>query len=228
MIEVLSYPCPLAGGAAAHELALGFDRERSIRVLVIPALFDEANRLRRFTLEVMRRLDGAGIDCFLPDLPGTNESERELAQIEAEDWIMAIEAARREFGATHVLSLRGGALLIPAGLPGWSYAPAKGSSLLRTMLRARILAAREAGREENSDALLAEGLGRGLELAGYHLSPEMIRQLQDLSQPAGEEIRVIEQDMVGGSGLWLRAEPDEDAAQADALAAVIVMSVQSA
>ncbi len=227
MIEVLSYPCPLAGGAAAHELALGFDRERAVRVLVIPALFDEANRLRRFTLEVMRRLDGAGIDSFLPDLPGTNESERELAEVEAEDWIMGIEAARREFGATHVLSLRGGALLLPQGLPGWAYAPTKGASLLRTMLRARVLSAREAGREESSEALLAEGLERGLELAGFRLSAEMIRQLQELSPPVRDEITVIGQDMIGGSGLWLRAEPDEDADQADALAAVIALTVQA-
>ena len=27
--------------------------------------------------------------------------------------------------------------------------------------------------------------------------------------------------MLGGPGLWLRAEPDEDASQADALAAII-------
>ena len=227
MIEILSYPCPLAGGAAAHELALGFDRERPVRVLVVPALFDEANRLRRFTLEVMRRLDGVGIDSFLPDLPGTNESERELAEVEAEDWIMAIEAAWREFGATHVLSLRGGALLMPKGLPGWSYAPAKGGSLLRTMLRARMLAAREAGREESSETLLTHGLEHGLELAGYHLSPEMIRQLQELSPPARDDITVIPQDLIGGSGLWLRAEPDEDANQADALAAVVALRVRA-
>jgi hypothetical protein len=31
--------------------------------------------------------------------------------------------------------------------------------------------------------------------------------------------------MVGGPGLWLRAEPDEDAGQADRLAAIVVESI---
>jgi len=34
--------------------------------------------MRRFTVEVMRRLDNAGIDSFLPDLPGGNESSQAL------------------------------------------------------------------------------------------------------------------------------------------------------
>ena len=44
-------------------------------------MFDEANKLRHFTIELMRRLDTAGIDTFLPDLPGCNES---LAPLEAQ------------------------------------------------------------------------------------------------------------------------------------------------
>jgi hypothetical protein len=35
----------------------------------------------------------------------------------------------------------------------------------------------------------------------------------------------IAQDALGGPGLWLRAEPGEDAAQADRLAAIIAESV---
>ncbi|WP_374527855.1 hypothetical protein [Novosphingobium sp.] len=225
MIQTNGYPCPLPGGAAAQEYALGFDAGRECRLLVIPALFDEANRLRRLTVEVMRRLDGAGIDSFLPDLPGTNESKRDLSGIEAEDWAMAAEAAARHFEATHVLAIRGGALLVPKGLRSWHYAPTKGASILRTMLRARVLSAREAGREETVDGLLAEGLEQGLELAGYRLSAEMIRQLQALAPVAAPGTSLIEQDMVGGSGLWLRAEPDESPDQADALAAIVTMGI---
>ena len=33
-------------------------------------------------------------------------------------------------------------------------------------------------------------------------------------------------DMLGGSALWLRAEPDEDRGQADALAAVIAVGIK--
>ena len=222
-----SYPCPLPGGAAAREYALSFDKGRAVRMLVVPALFDEANKLRHLTVEVMRRPHGAGIDCFLPDLPGTNESLRDLAGVELEDWRMAVEAAARHFGATHLLALRGGGLLVPGGLPGWLYAPVKGASLLKTMLRARILASREAGLEETSEALLERGLEQGLELAGFILSGEMIRQLQ-AAMPAGDaRLTVIEQDLVEGRPLWLRAEPDHDPAQADALAAIVSLGCKA-
>jgi hypothetical protein len=61
-------------GTTTEELLVAFDRGRTRRLLVCPAWFDEANKLRRFTVEVMRRLDNAGIDSFLPDLPGCNDS----------------------------------------------------------------------------------------------------------------------------------------------------------
>ena len=220
-----SYPCPLPGGADAREYALAFDAGRATRVLVVPALFDEAHKLRHLVVEVMRRLDGAGFDCFLPDLPGTNESQRDLSAVELEDWRMAVEAAARHFDVSHVLAFRGGALLLPPALPGWLYAPVKGTSLLKTMLRARILAAREAGREETSDGLLERGLEHGLELAGYQLSGEMLRQLHAALPATNARLTEIDQDLIDGSPLWLRAEPDHDLAQADALAAVVSMGL---
>lgn len=224
-MKPLTYSCPLPGGGDAAELALAFDQGRAVRVLVIPALFDEANRMRRFTVEVMRRLDGAEIDSFLPDLPGCNESLQDLALIEPEDWATAAHAAARQFGVTRVLAIRGGGLILPPDLGGWHYAPVKGASLLKTLLRARVIASREAGREESVDALVAEGLDMGLDLAGYALSGEMIRQLQGLAPSPRAGISVIDHDTIGGSPLWLRAEPDHDPAQAEALAAHIAMSI---
>jgi hypothetical protein len=220
-----SYPCPLPGGAEASELALAFDRGRARRVLIAPALFDEANRMRRLTAEVMRRLDKSGIDSFLPDLPGCNESTQDLALVEPEDWRMALDAAARHFNATHLLAVRGGGLVAPAKLPGWLYAPIKGANLVRTMIRARVIAAREAGREESAETLLAQGLQMGIDLAGWSLSGEMLRQLQDALPTARDNLAVIDQETIGGGGLWLRAEPDENSAQADALAAVIAMGI---
>ena len=222
-----SYPCPLPGGAAASEYALTFDSSRRSRVLIAPALFDEGHKLRRLAVEVMRRLNGAGIDSFLPDLPGLNESAQDLALIEPEDWRMALEAAARHFGATHVLALRGGGLVLPSKLGGWHYAPVKGASLLKTMLRARIIASREAGREETLDALMEQGLAMGLELAGYSLSGEMLRQLGELIPGKQPGITAIEHELLGGGPLWLRAEPDEDRGQADALAAIIAVGVDA-
>ena len=220
-----TYPCPLPGGSISDEYALAFDQGRTTRILIVPALLDEANKLRRFTVEVMRRLDGAGYDCFLPDLPGCNESLQDLSLIEPEDWATAMHAAARHFRATRVLAIRGGGLVLPPALPGWHYAPVKGASLLRTLLRARILSAREAGREESAETLIAYGLENGIELAGYRLSGEMLRQLQTLAPVPRPGLSVIDQDAIEGAPLWLRAEPDHDPAQADALAAAISMSL---
>ncbi len=220
-----TWPCPAADKTTAQEYAVSFDSSRTKRLLILPALFDEANRLRRLTVEVMRRLDGAGIDSFLPDLPGCNESLADFSQLTLADWASAMVAAARHFRASHVLAIRGGALVVPQSLPGWRYAPANGATILRQMLRIRMLAAREAGREETQGSLIEQGLVEGLELAGYRLSPAMIAALQSATPPEETDQSIIGQDMLGGSPLWLRAEPDEDREQADALAAVLALGM---
>ena len=217
-----SWPCP-----SADEMALCFDQDRAHRLLIIPALFDETNRLRRLTVDVMRRLNGAGIDCFLPDLPGTNESLQPLADQTPSSWQVAMTTAATHFRATHVLGIRGGALLMPPGLPGWRYAPVKGSTILRQMLRSRVIAAREAGLAETQDGLLERGLRDGIELAGYRLGADFLREFQSLLPAVAAGTTDIDQEMVGGSGLWLRAEPDEDRAQADTLAAILAVGIKA-
>ena len=217
----------MPGGAISQEYALTFDRGQRRRLLIVPALFDEANRLRRLTVEVMRRLDGAKIDCFLPDLPGCNESQQPLSVQSPEDWRDAIGSAARHFGATHALGIRGGAMLTPEALPCWHYAPTKGSSILRQMIRARIVASREAGINETQQGLLEKALADGIELSGHRLSAEFVEQFQALAPHKGSACQEIDQDMVGGSGLWLRAEPDENREQADTLAAILAIGLKS-
>lgn len=220
-----SWPCPLPCGGIAEEFALSFDSGRHHRLLIVPALFDEANRLRRLTAEVMRRLDHAGIDSLLPDLPGCNESLQPLGLQTPETWQAAMAAAAAHFRATAVLGIRGGALFTPGGLPCWHYAPVKGASVLRQMIRARIVAAREAGMAETQDGLLQTALTEGIVLSGHQLGAAFVGQMQALLP--GENAHAIDQEMIGGSGLWLRAEPDEDRAQADALAAVLAIGVRA-
>jgi len=222
-VNPIAWPCPLPGGGRVDEYALVVDRARDKRLMIVPALFDEANRLRRLTVEVMRRLDGAGIDAFLPDFPGTNESLQPLDRQEPQDWVDAMGAASRLFGATHVLGLRGGCLFTPTNLPTLHYAPAKAAALLRQMLRARTLAAREAGREETREALMATALSDGIELTGHRLAAEFVRQFEPMV-PVPEATR-IDQETLGGPGLWLRAEPGESRQQADALAAAVAMAL---
>ena len=221
------WPCPLPGGGLAQEMALTFDQLRRWRLLIVPALFDEANRMRRFTVEVMQRLDNAGVDSFLPDLPGCNESLQPLEIQTPESWRDAVAASAVHFRASHVLGIRGGSLLLHATLPGWRYAPVNGSNMLRQLLRARILASRETGVAETQEALLAEASERGLDLAGYRFSPEFIRAFQSMTPTISASLSEIGQDMLGGSGLWLRAEPGEDRGQADALAAILAIGIKS-
>lgn len=222
---ISTWTIPLAEGKTGEELLVSFDRTRTARVLVCPAWFDEANKLRRFTVEVMRRLDSAGIDSFLPDLPGCNDSLAQQAHQTLEGWQAGMQAAAEAVRATHVLAIRAGALLAPDHLPGWHYAPQSGPKLLRGMIRARTIAAREAGREEKAEALLVLGRLEGLVLGGWTLGAAMLRALETAEPALAEGQCEIAQAMVGGPGLWLRAEPDESAGQADALAAIIADSL---
>ncbi|MDC8753445.1 hypothetical protein OIK40_02175 [Erythrobacter sp. sf7] len=212
-------------GSTTEELLVALDRGRDRRVLICPAWFDEANKLRRFTVEVMRRLDAAGIDSFLPDLPGCNDS---LARLDAQTltgWRAGMTAAAQALSASHVLAIRTGALLAPETLPGWHYAPQSGPRLLRGMIRARTIAARESGFEEKAEALMALGRSEGLTLGGWPLSAAMIGELESAEPVLVAGQSEITQAMLGGAGLWLRAEPDEDGAQADALAAIVAESI---
>ena len=207
-------PTP-AGGAAPDTIA----RHPGPRLLVLPALFDEANRLRRFTIATMRQLAEIGIASVLPDLPGCGESLAPLETQHIAGWREAMAAAAAHFNASHVLTIRASACLAPPGLPGWHYAPHAPASQLRQLLRAHTLAAREAGQTGSTESLLARGRMRGLELAGYPLGADMITQLHAGS--AAPTLPVITQNALAAPGLWLRAEPGEDAAQAARLATLI-------
>ena len=223
------WPCPLPSGGTQYEMARVFIGEgRRHRLLVIPPLFEEHNKLRRQLVEVMHRLDLSGIDCVLPDLPGWNESLALLEEQSLDGWRAAIKAAVAHFKPTRYLAARAGTLLVPIGLPGWDYAPVSGKQVLRGMVRARMIASKEAGREESSDDLMAVARNVGIELAGWKLGPDLITQLE-AAEPGESPIRSkIEQGTVGGKPLWLRAEPDEDPEQADAIAAIIAIAIDSA
>lgn len=214
------WPCPAPDRPEAVEYAYGYRRRAADPcVLIVPALFEEANRTRRMLVETIRALDRLGIDALLPDLLGCNESLADFAKQTLESWRCAMAQAAAHFGAGHVLTLRGGALVAPAGVPGIALEPAKGAGLLRQLLRARTISAREAGREEAIEALLAEGRVRGLELAGYRLGPKLISGLESALPLASLAPLTLAQ--TGGSALWLRNEPGDDAALSQALAARI-------
>ena len=207
---------------------LGFDQNRPKRLLIISPLFDEANKFRHQLVQTMRKLDAQGVDSFLPDLPGCNESTASFAEQDLAHWRDAVMAAATHFAATHVLAIRSGCWLVPATLPGWLYAPAKPKQILRGMLRTRILSAREAGKTETTEELAELGRRDGITLAGWDLSAELVKQLETEAPDLPDGYRIIEQADLGGSPPWLRAENDYDPAQADALAGAIVSGMGDA
>lgn len=217
-------PEPLEPGASSSlpdELLVTFDEARAHRVLIFPALFDEANKLRRFTLSFMRALDEAGIDSALPDLPGCNESLAPLAAQTISDWQRCAEQAAQRFQATHCLAIRGGALLAPSDRPGWRYGLLDGPKLLSGLLRAQTIAAREAGLNETRETLIERGRERGLTLGGWTLGASLLKELETATLTPSPQIEEIEQAQLDGGGLWLRAEPGEDPQQAATLAHII-------
>ena len=225
MRRFVTWPAPLSEGGVAEESALIFDQARKNRLLIFPALFDEANKLRHQTVEVMRRLDLSGIDSFLPDLPGCNDSVQPLEKQTLRNWRTGAARACEHFGATRVVTMRSGALLAPSDIYGWRYAPLGGKKAIRALLRARTIAAKESGRTEKLADLERKGRAEGVELAGWPLGRELFAELTEAELPASEKLIDIQQDAVTGPGLWLRAEPDEDPEQADALAAILAVGM---
>lgn len=189
------------------EFALAALPDGAPRILFIPALLGEANKMRRFTVQTMRALAERQIGSILPDLPGTNESLAPLSQQTLAGWQSVMAQAADHFRATHVATIRGGCLLAPKGLPLLSYAPLSGGSLMKAMLRIQSISEREAGREVTRDQLDIEARSNGLRIAGYDLSAALYTGLSGAEPIAAE--RSLAAGDLGGPGLWLRAEPSE-------------------
>ena len=218
------WTCQRPNGRTSKELLLeiaGSDSAANTKLLILPALFDEANKLRRQTVLIMRQLAELGIGSAMPDLPGMNESLAPLSEQSLTQWREDTAQVAEHLGATHILTIRGGALIAPDTLPGWQYVPTGGSRLLRNMLRARVLASKEAGRAETTSKLGELGVKEGIELAGWQFGPTMFGELQNAEPAEGTQQTTIAQSDIGGAALWLRAEADEDAAQAQKLASII-------
>ncbi|MBY6013837.1 hypothetical protein KUV75_02825 [Qipengyuania gaetbuli] len=213
-----TWPAPLPEGGTSEEMALVFKATGGNRLLVLPPLFEEANRLRRQLREVMRLLSLRGIASVLPDLPGCNESLAPLGKQTLAGWRTAAEAAAGHFGATHVLAVRTCAAIAPTELQGWLYAPQAPARALTSLARAQSLSEAETGGGRQPAEIIAETREHGGLVAGWTLSGEMVRELEQGTEVKTGDLVVVDQEEIGGSPLWLRAEIGEDADQAQALA----------
>jgi pimeloyl-ACP methyl ester carboxylesterase len=183
-------------------------------LLFLPPLFEEMNRTRALLATTMRALAGRGFECWLPDLPGTGESERALEEVSWQDWTEAAAAAFHAAGAVASVAVRGGALLDQAAPARWRFAPATGTSLARDLSRA---------------GLMTEGGG------GYAPAEALLAPLAAAEPPAGGRLRIVrlatdrgEADLkLEGPPLWRRAEPQNSSELAGAMASDISQWVRT-
>lgn len=209
-----------------HSLCIVPDGPPRATILLVPPLFEEANRMRRTIVLAMRTLAADGFAALLPDLPGQNDSLVPTVDVDLVRWREALaETAAATDGPVVIASLRGGALIDDqaAAAAWWRLAPVGGASLLRTLMRARVASDREAGVTVSLDDLQDRARREPLMLAGNLLSPAMMAQLAEAETAAVAPLRAIGlgADGIAGTPLWLRAEPGEDAAMAAAIAADI-------
>lgn len=214
--------------APEHQLRIDPAGTPRATILIVPPLFEEANRTRRTLVLAMRALAADGFAALLPDLPGQNESLVPLAKVDLASWQSALaDAAAAIDGPLVIASLRGGTLIDhhAKAAAWWRLAPAGGAALLRTLMRARVAADREAGLTSSLDSLQADAATAPLLLAGNRLSPAMIAQLGAAEIQPVAPLRTVAlgsgADAIAGTPLWLRAEPGEDSAMAAAIAADI-------
>lgn len=194
-------------------------------VLIVPPLFDEANRMRRTLALTMRALAALGTRSILPDLPGQNESLIATEAVTLGEWRAALAAiAAEQAGPIVIASWRGGTLIDDAvsnAVGWWRMAPVHGANIVKAMIRTRIAGEKEAGRQFSAEALRASAVDRPVELAGNFLCGAMLDDLEAATPAPVEPLRQVTPGDVGGSALWLRAEPGENAAMAQVMAADI-------
>ncbi|MEW4466793.1 hypothetical protein AB1K62_03045 [Parasphingorhabdus sp. JC815] len=214
------------------ELCLRAGTGHQQTILFIPPLFDEMNRMRRMIVDVMRLLDKGGVGSILPDLPGTNESIFPQEGANLTIWKEALLSCSLT-DKRYVASFRGGCLLDNFAdescnqiVEKWRFAPAKGSSLLRTMMRTRIASDKEAGVVTNMTNLSAEAERGNVNLAGNAIGSAMFAELKTAIPAQSTNIRTVQlannsqaaDAKLPGSALWLRAEPDDDTILSAAIA----------
>lgn len=191
-----------------------------LRVLLLAPILNEANQCRALVVDLARHLAKAGVASAIPDLPGTGESLRALAEVRWSDWRDAVAAAaetlRQDGSPLIVASLRGGALLDDAcgASSWWRFAEASGASLLRPLERAQRLS--NAAQTTPAESKTATTL------AGFHLHGELLDALRAAAPgPVAGPIRTVPFDGEGVP-IWRRAEPTNDRALAKRLAENLV------
>lgn len=176
-------------------------------ILFIPPLFEEMNRTRALLAAVMRRLARQGFGCWLPDLPGTGESEQALENCDWKLWRSALAAATIHIGRSDriaVAAIRGGCLLDDAVAAScyWRFAPVDGASLRKDLVRSTLVGAQQQ-------------IGSDTDLAGYRIAGRLLDALEAARPAPLDRLRTVRlasdradaDHRIAGSPLWRRSEP---------------------
>ena len=206
--------------SGGHEAMLRLGPDRAPLAIIAPALFEEANRTRAFTVAIARALAAHGIGVAIPDLPGQGESVLPTDQGSLAHWRAAFTSAATQVGAqVHGIAIRGGAIVdTDAALTSrWMLSPITGQTVLADL--------RRASRQPQAIE------GELLTLAGNRLAGPLVAALDVDEAPAATDgpVRTVRLDTdprpadrhVAGSPLWRRSEPGNDPALAATLAADI-------
>lgn len=215
-----------------REAMLRFGPAHGPLVLVAPALFEEANRTRAFTVAILRLLAARGIASALPDLPGQGESSIPTSEARLKHWREAFAAAAARLGEERsvdgIVAIRGGALvdlfaLVPRR---WHLSPMSGGDVLDAFRR--VARAAGAMRFEPRD-MIGDGGDPPVEIAGNLVSPNLLAELCDVQSfhaRDGSSVRTVRMESdprdadrkVAGAPLWRRSEPTVDPVLARGLA----------
>lgn len=181
-------------------------------ILFVAPLFEEMNRTRALIADIMRRMASMGHGCWLPDLSGTGESERRLADATWDDWrhdvtSVASYVTEKSGKIPLVASVRGGCLIDDdfAASGWWRLVPVPGASLARDMVRAGLA---------------------GVEWGGYDPPVSLKAALEAATPAAVTPLRTAQlQSSAGhadvklpGPALWRRSEPGVSPELAEAAA----------
>lgn len=180
--------------AIHHSSAEG--RRSNGAVLYIPPFAEEMNRSRRMAALQARALASRGIDTLLLDLFGTGDSAGDFRDAELTSWFGDIMAAiawleQRGSALLCLWGLRFGALLACEAAARWPerikrlilWQPVlDGKIMLTQFLRIRVAAsmAESSVGEKTEDLRSRLAGGQSIEIAGYELSAELARALEDM------------------------------------------------
>ena len=204
-----SYP-----SAYGRDAMLRIGAEGTPVILVLQPLFEEANRMRRVLVEVMRGLAQHGYATVLPDLPGTNDSAIATVDARFEHWAEAVRSVSAEVTPIATIAVRGGALLDgrATGMPHWRLSPETGTRLLRDMVRATAVSA---GLKTSDFDIQARTSPE--QLVGNLIHPELYTAINAARFDTVDARTVrLEGDTghadlhIPGAPPWRRAEPGDD------------------